>query len=64
MLVKTLDFYVTFDEMYGAVTENHESYDTIFFCPGKSTEIYCRASCKSKEPKPENIEFFKTANQA
>ncbi len=55
---------MTFDEMYEAVIENNESYDTIFFYAVKSTGIYCRPSCKSKIPKVENIEFFKTADQA
>ena len=55
---------MTFDEMYGAVTQNNESYDTVFFYAVKSTGIYCRPSCKSKEPKLANIEFFKTAEQA
>ncbi len=55
---------LTFDEMYDAVISNDESYDTVFFYAVKSTGIYCRPSCKSKAPKTENIEFYKTAAQS
>ncbi len=55
---------MSFDEMYNAVLQNDESYDTVFFYAVKSTGIYCRPSCKSKAPKPENVEFFKTSDEA
>lgn len=54
---------MTFEEIYKAVTQNNESYDTVFLYAVKSTGIYCRPSCKSKAPKVENIEFFKTADE-
>ncbi len=57
-------FNMTFMEMYDAVISNDESYDTVFFYAVKSTGIYCRPSCKSKAPKAENIEFYKTAEEA
>ncbi len=56
--------HMTFDEMHEAVIKNDESYDTVFFYAVKSTGIYCRPSCKSKAPKAENLEFFKTADEA
>ncbi len=55
---------MAFEEMYDAVILNDESYDTLFFYAVKSTGIYCRPSCKSKAPKVENIEFYKTADEA
>ncbi len=55
---------MTFEEMYEAVLENNESYDSIFFYAVKSTGIYCRPSCKSKAPKKENVEFFTHAHEA
>ncbi len=55
---------MTFDEMYEAVLENNQSYDSIFFYAVKSTGIYCRPSCKSKAPKKENVEFFTRAHEA
>ncbi len=58
------NFNMTPHEMYDAVISNDESYDTVFFYAVKSTGIYCRPSCKSKAPKMENIEFYKTASEA
>ncbi len=57
-------FNMTFDEMYTAVISNDVSYDTVFFYAVKSTGIYCRPSCKSRPPRVENIEFYKTAKEA
>ncbi|WP_312813052.1 Ada metal-binding domain-containing protein [Sedimentibacter sp.] len=55
---------MTQEEMWKAVSENDASYDGIFFYAVKSTGIYCRPSCKSKNPKRENVSFFNTAEQA
>ncbi len=55
---------IPIDEMCDAVIQNDESYDNLFFYAVKSTGIYCRPSCKSKTPKVENIEFYKTAQEA
>ncbi len=57
-------FNMPFQEMYEAVISNDESYDALFFYAVKSTGIYCRVSCKSKAPNLENIEFYKTADEA
>ncbi len=58
------EFNMDFWEMYDAVIRNDESYDSVFFYAVKSTGIYCRPSCKSKAPKEENTEFYKTADDA
>ncbi len=55
---------LSFEEMYDAVLQNNESYDGIFFYAVKSTGIYCRPSCKSKEPKVENVDFFELSDDA
>lgn len=55
---------MTQEEMWKAVSENDASYDGVFFYAVRSTGIYCRPSCKSKNPKRENVCFFDTAEQA
>ncbi len=55
---------MTWEEMYEAVINNDQNYDTLFFYGVSSTGIYCRPSCKSRAPKKENIVFFYTAEQA
>ncbi len=49
---------LTFEEMYQAVLQNNDDYDTLFFYAVTSTGIYCRPSCRSKAPKAENTVFF------
>lgn len=55
---------MTIDEKWNAVVENNASYDGKFFYAVKSTGIFCRPSCKSREPKRENVCFFDTADDA
>ncbi len=55
---------MSFEEMYEAIISNDESYDNIFFYGVKSTGIYCKPSCKSRPPKIENVNFFKTSKEA
>lgn len=49
---------MTDPEKWQAVITNDRSYDGRFFYGVKSTGIFCRPSCASKPPKPENIVFF------
>lgn len=55
---------MTHEEKWTAVSENDASYDGIFFYAVKTTGIYCRPSCKSKQPKRENICFFDSSEEA
>ena len=47
-----------------AVLSSDSAYDGKFFYAVKSTGIFCRPSCRSKPPKPENLEFFDTQDAA
>ena len=40
------------------------SMDGVFFVAVRTTGIYCRPSCRSKQPKRENVTFFATADEA
>jgi methylphosphotriester-DNA--protein-cysteine methyltransferase len=51
-------------EMWQAVTSNDTTYDDRFVYAVKSTGIYCRPSCKSRDPKPENIAYYATPSDA
>ncbi len=55
---------MTPDEMWRAVCENDAAFDGIFFYAVESTGIFCRPSCKSKQPRRENVRFFTSAAQA
>lgn len=49
---------MTDSERWNAVITNDQSYDGDFFYGVKSTGIFCRPSCASKPPKPQNVVFF------
>lgn len=52
------------EEKWQAVIDCDVSYDGSFFYGVRTTGIFCRPSCKSKNPKSENVAFFATADQA
>lgn len=51
-------------EKLRAVMDCDPSFDGRFYYGVRSTGIYCRPSCKSKKPLPENILYFDTRFQA
>jgi AraC family transcriptional regulator of adaptative response / methylphosphotriester-DNA alkyltransferase methyltransferase len=55
---------MTGDHKWEAVSQNDERYDGLFFYGVRSTEIFCRPSCKSKLPLKKNVVFFDTLRQA
>lgn len=55
---------MTAEEMGSAAAANDAAYDGRFFYAVQTTKVYCRPSCKSKRPNPENIRFFTTAAEA
>ncbi|SMO84210.1 bifunctional transcriptional activator/DNA repair enzyme AdaA [Melghirimyces algeriensis] len=50
--------------MWKAVIHCDPYYDDLFCYAVKTTMIFCRPSCKSKEPKPFNVEYFYHPKQA
>jgi AraC family transcriptional regulator of adaptative response/methylated-DNA-[protein]-cysteine methyltransferase len=50
--------------MMSALEERDRSQDGQFVFAVKTTGIYCRPSCPAKRPKPGNIAFFATNNDA
>ncbi|HET7314784.1 bifunctional DNA-binding transcriptional regulator/O6-methylguanine-DNA methyltransferase Ada [Salinisphaera sp.] len=47
-----------------AVVSNDPDADGDFFYAVKTTGVYCRPSCASRRPRPENMVFFDTGAQA
>ncbi|HEY2420249.1 MAG TPA: bifunctional transcriptional activator/DNA repair enzyme AdaA [Neobacillus sp.] len=52
------------DEKWQAIIYNDATYNDKFFYAVKTTGIFCRPSCKSREPKKENVVIFQNAEQA
>ncbi|HYL75266.1 MAG TPA: bifunctional DNA-binding transcriptional regulator/O6-methylguanine-DNA methyltransferase Ada [Bryobacteraceae bacterium] len=49
---------------WDAVNGRDRSMDGVFYYAVRSTGVYCRPSCPSRRPKPENVVFFKTRTAA
>jgi AraC family transcriptional regulator of adaptative response/methylated-DNA-[protein]-cysteine methyltransferase len=47
-----------------AVRDKNSSFDGLFFFGVRTTGIFCRPSCSSKTPKPENVSFFGSTKEA
>jgi methylphosphotriester-DNA--protein-cysteine methyltransferase len=51
-------------EMDRARRNRDASYDGIFFLAVSTTGIFCRPSCPSRSPRPENVRCFAAAGEA
>jgi len=52
------------NEKWAAVVSCDNKYDGNFFYGVKTTGIFCKPSCKSKQPLRENVKFFDEIEQA
>ncbi len=55
---------LTFQEKYDIVSSKNTQYEGIFITAVKTTGIFCRPSCRARRPKPENVIFYNTVQQA
>ena len=51
-------------EMYRALVERDPSFEGLFFACVRTTGIFCRPTCHARKPKPENVEFAPTIQEA
>jgi len=49
---------------YRAFVAKDSSFEGVFYAGITTTEIFCRPTCTARKAKPENCEFFKTAQEA
>lgn len=52
------------DEMYRALFDRDSEYEGVFFVGVRTTGIFCRPTCSARKPKPENVDYYRTANDA
>lgn len=50
--------------MVRAMLTSDPSYEGIFYTAVKTTGVFCRPTCPARKPKPENVVFYKTADNA
>jgi AraC family transcriptional regulator of adaptative response/methylated-DNA-[protein]-cysteine methyltransferase len=50
--------------MYRALVERDQSFEGLFFACVRTTGIFCRPTCHARKPRPENVEFAPTIQEA
>lgn len=50
--------------MLRAFMERDAAYDGLFFTGVTTTGIFCKASCTARKPRPDNVRFFGSAQEA
>lgn len=55
---------IELDPRWQRVLNRDAEVDGSFFYAVKTTGVYCRPSCPSRRPKPQNVAFFKTVDDA
>ncbi|AYA36046.1 methylated-DNA--[protein]-cysteine S-methyltransferase [Hymenobacter oligotrophus] len=51
-------------EYYRALIAKDVAYEGTFIAAVKTTGIFCRPTCTARKPKPENVEFYGSTNEA
>lgn len=51
-------------EMVRAMLACDSAYEGVFYTAVRTTGIFCRPTCTARKPKPENVEFYGTADNA
>jgi len=55
---------LTFQDKYKAIGRKDSFYEGVFITAVKTTGIFCRPSCRARKPKPENVVFYDTTQEA
>lgn len=55
---------LTFEDKYRAIVRKDPDYEGIFITAVKTTGIFCRPGCTARKPKPENVEFYDSPEEA
>jgi AraC family transcriptional regulator, regulatory protein of adaptative response / methylated-DNA-[protein]-cysteine methyltransferase len=59
-----MNFNAADTERWNAIVNRTASADGTFLYAVKTTGIYCRPSCASRQPKPDNVHFFRDCDAA
>lgn len=51
-------------EMLRAFMASDRSYEGIFYTAVRTTGIFCRPTCPARKPRPENVDFYPSADDA
>lgn len=59
-----MNIELSFEEKYDAIGKAESDYEGVFYTGVVTTGVFCRPSCRARKPKPENVIFYDTAQQA
>ena len=59
-----MNMQLSFEEKYNAIGKKESIYEGVFITAVTSTGIFCRPSCRARKPKPENVIFYDTPQEA
>ena len=51
-------------EMLRAFLASDSAFEGLFYTAVKTTGVFCRPTCTARKPKPENVEFYRTPDDA
>ena len=55
---------LSFQDKYEAIVRKDSEFEGIFITAVKTTGIFCRPVCTARKPKPENVEFYDSVEEA
>ncbi len=55
---------LSFEDKYQAIVRKDPEYEGIFITAVKTTGIFCRPVCTARKPRPENVEFYDSTEEA
>lgn len=55
---------LTFEDKYEAIVKRDTRFAGQFYVAVKTTGIFCRPGCTARTPKPQNVVFYDTTNEA
>jgi AraC family transcriptional regulator of adaptative response/methylated-DNA-[protein]-cysteine methyltransferase len=50
--------------MYHALADRDSQFEGVFYVAVRTTGVFCRPTCPARKPRPENVEYFASAQEA
>jgi AraC family transcriptional regulator of adaptative response/methylated-DNA-[protein]-cysteine methyltransferase len=50
--------------MYRAVVDRDSQFEGVFYVAVRTTGVFCRPTCPARKPRPENVEYFRSPQEA
>ena len=54
----------TAETMYRALVDRDTQFEGVFYVAVRTTRVFCRPTCPARKPRPENVEYFASPQEA